>query len=163
MITEEDIIAEEEAKAQVEKSTTKAESSVVSNPRTEFKSYMPYTAITSKSSTQYKLQQYAYTDENGLRKIDNAYMIAVGSYYGKVGDLVEVELSTGNIFLAYIGDQKATKDTINNQYQKHDGSVIEFIVDGSSLNKTAKKLGSVSCLGFEGEVVNITVIGSFAF
>ena len=43
------------------------------------KTYEPYTTITSVNSWQYKLQQKAYTNEDGFRMINGRYMIATGS------------------------------------------------------------------------------------
>ena len=34
-----------------------------------------------RKTAQYDLQQKAYTDEYGFRKIDDYYMIAVGQYF----------------------------------------------------------------------------------
>lgn len=126
-----------------------------------FKSYMSYKALTSKSSIQYKIQQSAWTDEEGLRRYDDYYMVATGSAYGSVGDILRVKLTNGTVFTAVKGDMKADKDTDEqNKICIHDKSVIEFIVDTQTLNKTAKKLGNVSCLGFEGPIESIEVVGT---
>ena len=37
---------------------------------TEFKTYMDYRTITDTSSAQYDLQQHAYTDSQGIRRVD---------------------------------------------------------------------------------------------
>lgn len=131
----------------------------------KFKSYMSYKAITLKSSKQYQLQQIAYTDENGFRRIDEYYMIATGSFYGKVGDVLKVTLSTGNSFYAVKGDAKADKDTDKeNKVCTHDGSVVEFIVDTSSLISIVKRMGDASYMeGFEGYVTSIEVVEENAF
>ena len=49
----------------------------------EFKSYMSYTAITDEDSMQYKMQEGAWTDENGFRIYDDKYMVAMGTYYAQ--------------------------------------------------------------------------------
>lgn len=129
----------------------------------KFKSYMSYKAITSKSSKQYKLQQVANTDSNGFRRIEDYYMIATGSYYGDVGDILLVELDNGNSFYAIKSDAKDNKDTDEeNKVCIHDGSIVEFIVDTSNLNKMVKKMGDASYLsGFDGNVANISVVGKY--
>ena len=61
---------------------------------TSFKAYEPYTAITSKSSSQYKFiynSGWVWTDNSGFLRAngerdlgitDDYYLIALGSYYG---------------------------------------------------------------------------------
>ena len=45
-----------------------------------FKCYTRYTAITRKSSLQYKIQkEYAYTGDFGIRMVDGRFCIAVGT------------------------------------------------------------------------------------
>ena len=127
-----------------------------------FKSYMDYKAITNKRSTQYKLQQFASTDENGLRRIDDLYMIATGSYYGLVGDIYKVTLENGLVFEAVKGDAKSDKHTDSeNKVCLHNGSVIEFIVDTEALHSDVKRSGSVSSIGFEGSIVRLEKVGEY--
>jgi hypothetical protein len=121
---------------------------------------MDYRKITSRSSLQYRLQQDATTDENGIRLYQGRYMIALGTYYTPtVGVAVDVELEDGTILNCYVGDIKADKDTdVTNRYQKHDGSVIEFIVDTDKLPSVVKKYGNVAVLPqFQANVKKITV------
>lgn len=129
-----------------------------------FKSYMDYKTITSRSSKQYKIQELAYTDNYGLRRFDIYFIVATGSYYGDVGDLLKIELDTGEYFLAIKGDMKADIHTDKNNQIAHDGSVVEFIVDSSKLDKMAKRMGNISYIsGFEGCVVNIEKVGEYVF
>ena len=136
-----------------------AKSEIIADNYGTFKSFMYYTSLSS-SSKQGQIQKSATTDSNGLRKIGDMYIIATGSYYGNVGDILEVTLSNGNSFLAVKGDMKADKDTDeNNQVCIHDGSVIEFIVDKDKLNPSIKKLGDVSALDyFKGSITKIEVL-----
>lgn len=108
------------------------------------KSYMPYTAI--KAYDEYELQQKAYTDDCGIRKINGRYCIALGSFYStKIGTYIDLILENDEIIPCILGDCKADKDTdIHNQITKHDGSVVEFIVDISMLNKNVQKTGDIS-------------------
>lgn len=121
---------------------------------TSFKSYMSYKAITNTSSTQYALQQDAWTDKNGLRRYGSDFMIAVGTPYADVGDRVLVVLDTKEYFYATVGDSKG-------DVWYHDCSkgacVVEFIVDTSEMGETPKSMGDCSYIdGFEGQVVSIT-------
>lgn len=123
----------------------------------KFKSYMPYTSITNKSSLQWKVNRMSgmYTDSCGMRRFmfdDNrsdAYVVAVGSYYGSVGDVLKVQLENGTCFYAVIGDMKADKhtDSLNMQH-KTDGSVIEFLIDKKQFSGMAKKMGDISYLTY---------------
>lgn len=121
-----------------------------------FKSYMPYTAITSKSSKQYKLQQKAYSDKNGLRKYDKYYLVAMGQYYGKVGDKFKVTLSSGQVFYAMIGDTKQYRHTGkgNGMVGADNKDMFEFIVDYRNLNKEIRRSGSVNTV-LKGKVVRL--------
>lgn len=121
-----------------------------------FKSFMSYKKITSEGSKQYKLQLKAYTDKNGLRKIDNYYMVAMGQKYGKVGDKFRITLVNGEQFDVILGDVKKYKDTHNKEgyIGKDNKDLFEFIVDESTLNSKIAIDGSVNCI-FNGRVERI--------
>lgn len=122
----------------------------------DFKSWMPYTAITDRSSLQYELTRKAKADENGLLKIDNYYCVALGSAYGKVGDKFKITLNTNKSFDVIKADQKADIHTIGDNKTSLDGSQIEFIIDKSKLNQDVKKHGNVSVLNiFSGRILSI--------
>lgn len=144
---------------QEEKTTTPSTKSYVN--KTDFKSYMPYTTITDKTSKQYNLQQNAYTDENGLRCIDNKPMVAVGTGWGlSVGDIALITCANGNSFEVVIGDIKANRDTnSDNKTTSANNCRCEFIVDMSALNSTVKRSGNVAVLEeYSGYVINIEKI-----
>ena len=124
----------------------------------DFKSWMPYTAITDKNSLQYKIICQATPDENGIMKISNFYCAALGSAYGKVGDKFKITTDTGNIFYIIKADQKSDQHTIGDNKTSLDGSKVEFIVDKNNLNKEVKKTGNVSVINqFSGKIKNIEV------
>lgn len=114
-----------------------------------FKSYMPYNFF-STSSKQYDLQQYAYTDKNGLRKIDDRYVIAVGTYYfddmsTSIGTYIDLVLENGEIIPCVVGDIKADIHTdSNNIITLQNNCVSEFIVSLDDLHSVAKQVGDVS-------------------
>lgn len=128
---------------------------------TSFKSYMDYRTITNKSSSQYKLQEKAWTDDEGLRRINDDYIIALGTFYAdKIGRRVRITLDTGESFTAIVGDFKANCHTDNtNRYTSAgNGSknVVEFIVDTHKMNKKPKQMGDISyCYGMKGNVQSI--------
>lgn len=124
----------------------------------EFKSFMPYRAITDKSSKQFELQQYATTENAyGLRMLDDYFMVAVTSQYGEVGDLLEIELESGWL-LAIVGDIKSAGHDDCKSFQ--DNSVIEFIIDNNRLNEEIKYHGDLNIL-FKGEIKRIYNLGSY--
>lgn len=135
---------------------------------TYFKAYMSYRTITNKASDQYKLQQRCWTDEDGLRRQTDDFVVAMGSYYGSVGDRFKVTLSSGNEFTVIIGDIKADKHTDSKNmyspvYNEHgkfvSANILEFIVDTSVLPKKVKLLGTVSAIDFfKGNIVSLEKI-----
>lgn len=136
---------------------------------TSFKTYMDYRCITNENSDQYKLQQLAWTDEDGLRRLGNAYLVAMGTYYTEeCGKVFEIEFDTGEIITVVVGDIKADSHTdINNQYSPvydNEGNmisanVLEFIVDTQEMARKAKRLGSVEiCANLQGNIKSITAV-----
>ena len=122
-----------------------------------FKSYTDYRCL-SRSSAQWKLQEQAYTDENGLRKIGDAYLVAMGSYYGTtLGTKYSVTLSNGNSFTVMLCDFKDNRHTDgNNQVCLYNGSVIEFYVESDKMPSIVRQMGSVGALEqFKGGIVSI--------
>ena len=91
--------------------------------------YMYYTAITSRGSVQYKLQQQAQTNEKGFRTIGDYYLVAMGSYYGKAGDRLQITLANGFKYKVMLGDIKSDVHTNSTNQVGQDGSIIEFILD----------------------------------
>ena len=111
-----------------------------------FKSYMPYTTITSKSSQQYKLQKIAYTGTYGIRQYDNRYCVAIGTAFNAdVGTYFDLILANGTVIPCIVADIKADKHTdSNNMVTIANGCLTEFIVDSSTLNRKAKRMGDIS-------------------
>lgn len=123
----------------------------------EFKTYMDYRMISDSGSMQYKLQQQAYTDENGFRKVDDAYCIALGSAYGtEIGTRYKIALDTGLEFTAILAECKDNKHTDStNRYISENGNIIEWIVNTDKLNELALAMGDISYAGFKGKIIKI--------
>lgn len=123
------------------------------------KTYAHYTAVTARSTAQYKLlnSSECYTDEEtGIRMVDDCYCVALGSYYGsKIGTKYRIELSTGKSFKVILCDQKSNRHTdANNQYAVRNKDVIEFYVQKSKIPKSVRgNYGNLS--QFEGDIVSI--------
>ena len=78
----------------------------------KFKTYMDYRKITDKSSKQWELQQLAWTEERGFRKIGEHFLVAVGTFYAdEVGKELLIEFEDGQRIKAIVGDIKQDKHT----------------------------------------------------
>jgi hypothetical protein len=129
-----------------------------------FKSYLGYNKITDTCSNQYKLQQFAYTNSNGLRMVENRICIALGSYYSHdVGQYVDVYMKNGEVLKCIVADCKNDAHTDKNNQQHFDGSVVEFIVDISIVENLLMTpygcSGDISDISseFEGEISFIRI------
>lgn len=127
---------------------------------TGFKTYMDFRKITNTGSDQYKLQQECWTDSRGLRRYEDDYVVALGSYYSKhIGDRFEVTLDSGKTFTVIVGDFKADCDTDEtNRYSPMSNggkNVLEFIVSVRDLDDTTRKMGDISYAGFKGNIQSI--------
>ena len=139
------------------------------NLDTSFKTYMDYRYITDTDSMQYKLQQNSWTDEDGLRRLGEAYMVAMGTYYAdECGKTFEITFDTGEKILVVVGDIKADchTDKTNRYSPVYDNNgnfisanVLEFIVDTKAMSRHTKRLGTVEyCGNLQGNIVSIVAI-----
>lgn len=111
------------------------------------KTYEPYTTITSVNSWQYKLQQKAYTNEDGFRMINGRYMIATGSGVSHdIGRYIDIVLENGTVIPCVIGDAKddAHTDQEFHIMTKKSHCVSEFLVDESVMNLDLLLSGNMS-------------------
>lgn len=127
-----------------------------------YKSWMPYTAITSISSPQYLLQnEYAYTGTYGIRQINGRFCVAIGSHFTEdIGQYFDLILENGTVIPCILADQKADEDTDSDGiFTLHNGCATEFIVDTSNLNYAAKRDGDISscCEEWDSPVEQIKV------
>ena len=133
---------------------------------TDFYGYMDYRKITDKTTPQYEMQQSAWTDWQGLRRYNNDYMVAMGSYYSnyEVGSRFEIVLENDTVFTVILGDLKDDIHTdkrnmytpVYQNWQLVKANVIEFIVDENQLSYDVKQLGTISGYEeFNGNIVSI--------
>ena len=129
----------------------------VPSEETGQKTFMDYRTITSTTSDQYALQQDAVTNELGLRELDGRYMVAMGTYYGTVGDIFRITMENGSVFEVIMGDVKSDANTDETKRHRN-GNVLEFIVDGDYLSDEVWYHGDVSyAAGFlSGQIDSIT-------
>lgn len=116
---------------------------------TWFKAYMDYRTITDTESVQYAMQQNAWTDDRGLRRICDDYLVAMGTGWLETGcgERFIVTLESGSVFTVQVGDIKADQHTDETHRYRSCGSganVLEFIVDTGNLSCEARNAGTVS-------------------
>lgn len=130
-------------------------------PYAENKTWMPYTAITSRGSKQYKLQKKAYTGDYGIRMVNGRYCVAIGSHFEcKIGQYFDLILANGEVIPCIMGDVKSNKHTDSaNIVTISTNCLSEFIVDRNALNRNAKRDGDISscCPEWESTVNQIKV------
>lgn len=120
--------------------------------------YMDYTAITAVDTPQYELQQWAYTNELGIREYDGCYCVAMSERYGDVGQKLRVTTDLGNVYNVVIADIKGY-DSVDGWYHTtYDGRInlIEFVVDTYWLDSFAVEMGDCGVIPeIGGNVVSI--------
>ena len=115
----------------------------------------PDRAITCPSSKQYEMQQEAWTDELGLRRYGDYYMVALGTFYAQnCGETFRITLDSGFSFDVITGDIKDDKHT-DEKHQHRNGVIVEFIVDSKAISKTCRVMGDMSHAGFSGKIESI--------
>lgn len=122
-----------------------------------FKSWMPYDALSVRTSNQWKLQQKAITGHHGIREVDGYMLVAMGNFYAKdtIGKRFHITLSTGQELKVMTGDVKDDKHTDEkNCFTKHDNSMIEFIVDMKGLDPAVRYHGDFNFI-FPGHIIFI--------
>ncbi len=130
----------------------------------KFKTYMDYRKITDKTSKQWKLQEQAWTEGRGFRKIGEHFLVAVGTFYAdKVGKELLIEFEDGQKIKAIVGDIKQDRHTDpTNRYVPINGNIVEFIVDTEKLDPEVIKRGDVSWLGLNGKITSIWEVERYA-
>ena len=125
------------------------------------KTYMPYTAVKSKATMQYKVLygEGSHTDhKTGFRMNGDRYCIALAQAWGLSGTKVDLVMANGAVIKCVIGDSKAIIDTDpTRRWQAVDGSVVEIIVDYNWF-----KRGNVNWLPdeFKGKVDKIHIVST---
>lgn len=105
---------------------------LISCSNSSTKTYMDYRAITNTTSKQYKyIQQYMEVHDSGLLIDKDGFIgVALGSYYGNIGDRFYFTLDTGVVLPVVKIDAKADIHTDNLGCQhSDDSSVLEFVID----------------------------------
>lgn len=125
-----------------------------------FKSFMPYSAITNRSSMQWKLQQQASTTSYGLRTIGGRVCVAIGTYFGaEVGTKIDLIMENGSTIQAIVADIKDDRHTDGRNIQTFDGSCVEVLVHMASLPEMVRRMGDMSYMSdaWKGNISKIRV------
>jgi len=135
---------------------------IYDSPGGSFKSFMSWRCITSRSSMQWKLQNWAaYTAPSGIREIDGRLCVAVGSYYNApIGAYIDLIMENGATIKCIMADQKADEHTDpTHRWHSSDGSVGEFLVEKDALSQTVRQMGDISYVSpeLEGNISQIKV------
>lgn len=119
--------------------------------------YMDYRAITDTSSKQWELQQVAWTDNQGFRRMGDDYCVALGTFYGQVGDRFRITTNRGNVYSVIQADAKGW-DSNGWYHVAGDGRInlVEFIIQTEYLPSEVSISGDCGVLdNIGGNVVKI--------
>lgn len=136
---------------------------------TNVKLFTDYRVYNLWYTPHYRLQQAAWTDTQGLRRYNEDYIVALGSFYSTdIGDRFEVTLDTGRTFTVILGDGKVDDDCDSeNMYTPcidYDGktaaNILEFIIDKNVLDSEVYSYGSIDYIeDFRGDIVKMVYLG----
>ena len=109
------------------------------------KTWMTY-RLFGGSSPQQRLQELAYTDQEGFRKVNDRYCVALGSFFTtEIGQCFDLYLENGEIIHCVLGDGKSNKETDkHNIFTNNSNCCSEFLVDPDLIPDSVKRSGDVS-------------------
>ena len=108
-----------------------------------FFSYMDADCINSVGTDQHNMKANYRLDSSGIWTCDGRWCIAVGSYYTThIGQYIDIVLKNGETITGILADCKADKDTDPTRRQNPNGSIVEFVVNESSLSSEVKEHGN---------------------
>lgn len=136
---------------------------------THVKFFTDYRYYSLWYTPHYRLQQSAWTDEQGLRRYNEDYIVALGSFYSTdIGDRFEITLDTGKTFTVILGDGKVDEDCDSrNMYTpcidyggNAAANLLEFVIDETVLDSEVYSYGSLDYLEqFKGNIVEMVYLG----
>lgn len=160
-----EIITESEVNKELEEITEYK----VPNISSHIKYFTDYRCYNLQYTPHYRLQQVSWTDEQGLRRFNNDYIVALGSYYStNIGDRFEVTLDTGMVFTIILGDGKWDADCDELcmympcfDYEGNQAAnLLEFIIDEDVLDAEVYDYGDLNCMeNFKGSVTKMRYLG----
>ncbi|WP_155942242.1 hypothetical protein [Pseudobutyrivibrio ruminis] len=171
-IIESDKAAYEEAEAaqeQVERTEYDIPSSFVNPVTGKTVSYKGGKTIERSSRITYgeagEINRLATPDQDGFMKLDNRYLIAVGSRFDtEPGQYMDLVLENGMVIQCIMGDLKADQDTDStNTFTYHSRCCSEFIIDKNTIRSDIYQRGNASLKMsmWDSPVVTIVVYEDF--
>lgn len=129
----------------------------------EYKPYEDYwmiTDITSKSYQFLNSSDVRINSEGYMMYQNEYYCVALGHYFGTIGDRFLITLDSGFQFKAIIGDMKSRLHTDATGYAHQNGHIVEFIIDSNhpymqNINIKYHGLINVADPKFNGKIINI--------
>ena len=109
-------------------------------------SYMWYKMVSDKTSKQYGILYDEKAYDNGpFRMYDDKYCVALGSYYGQVGDEFQITFTTPNggtrTVNCIMGDIKQDRHTLNGEGKVAlNGGIVEFVASENNYDITNRKI-----------------------
>ena len=130
------------------------------------KSYMDYRMVTLVTSKQYRYihQKMTVDEKTGLLYDEEGFIgIALGSFFGEIGDRFYFTLETGVILPLVKCEEKADEHVNGGCVHKLDASVIEFVIDGDKAGDFFGRYGNGYVLSgnfnnydlFSGKIVKV--------
>lgn len=160
------VISESAQKFEIESKASLCELPSIS---THIKFFIDYRSYNLSYTPHYRLQQAAWTDENGFRRFNDDYIVALGSFYStNIGDRFRVTLSSGSSFTVIFGDGNCDSDCdskcmympCTDYNGKSVGNLMEFVIDQETINSAVYGYGSIEIIeGFEGDIVKMEYLG----
>lgn len=144
------------------------------NGKHGWKPWARHTAVTDKTSPQWRLEQIATTDELGRRIVKDAngewrYLVALpvywaGGTFSDIGRCVDIKMANGAVLKCVLADIKKIEHSLNGEGKYGaKGEVIEVICDKERLIEAVLKSGDASRFGAEwqGDVKSVTALEMF--
>lgn len=101
--------------------------------RSSIKTYMDYRAITARDSAQFWFirEQMTVDEKTGFLYDEDGFIgVALGSFYGEIGERYYFTLESGVVLPLVKCESKADRDTDGTGcFHPADGSMIEFVID----------------------------------
>ncbi|MCM1298213.1 MAG: hypothetical protein NC228_01510 [[Eubacterium] siraeum] len=118
--------------------------------KSNVKFFTDYRSYNLWYTPHYRLQQAAWTDEQGLRRFNEDYIVALGSYYStRIGDRFCVTLDTGRSFTVIVGDGKWDEDCdslcMYTPCIDNGGFFSKFEPDEETLKRKIEKIRKFHC------------------
>jgi hypothetical protein len=168
-IVEEIAIADEELVVEVEKTEYEIPSTYVHPKTGNLMAYNGGKTLERTSRITYGeagvINRLATPDQDGFMKLDNRYLIAVGSrFQTSIGQYIDLVLANGVVIPCIMGDLKADQDTdLTHTFTYHSACCSEFIIDEHTIRSDIYERGNASLKNavWDSPVVSVIVYDDY--